>query len=78
MKSKTALKAAWLRLASNPEFDDCLDDLLRYTRFWRPVSGEESDGEHRDANAKRSVITYILKQTDRETLEIDMSPPDRQ
>jgi len=72
MKSRSDIKQAWETLATAPEFEDCLADLLRYVKFWKPLSGSYTDGEHRESSAQRSVITYILKKTEYPSLDIDL------
>lgn len=72
MKSKQEIKQAWANLATAPEFEDCLADLLRYVKFWKPLSGSYSDGEHRESSAQRSVLTYILKQTSYPSIDVDL------
>ena len=72
MKSPKEMKQAWENLATSPEFEDCLNDLLRLVKFWKPLSAKYDEGEHREASAQRAVITYILKQTNMSTIDIDL------
>lgn len=79
MKSKQTLKQSWATLATAPEFEDCLQDLLRYVGFWKPLDISTASGDKCIAElAQRRVITYILKQTEYPSIEVDMSAPERE
>lgn len=72
MKTKEEMKQSWETLATAPEFEDCLNDLIRYSKFFKPLDGSYSDGEHRHSSAQRGIITYILKQTGYPSIEVEM------
>ncbi len=64
------VKENWETLSEYPEFEICLNDLLRYVKFFKPLSsGGYKLEEHLEASAQRAVITYIIKKTGYERIE---------
>ena len=68
---KDQVKENWEALSEYPEFEVCLNDLLRYVKFFKPLTSREyTTEEHVGASFQRAVITYILDKTDYTQIEV--------